>query len=226
MRSLIILSGLLISFSSFAQKRIGTDINTHLINVNFTVHYQEVIRGPLLYSVGLFFGDYGNGFNYNSSAAVENNLNLGIAYPTIPQTFADTSGLYNIKSYYTDGAGIGLSVGLGLFHEFGNFHGIRFNLKNRIGWMQTKLHTFYHKDGVDRSKRFNHKVHHPVGALTLELYHTLRLTGRTTFYWGFKSPYYYSLDKGRFNPAKDSELFHKFKLDLSIGLTRVIGSCD
>jgi hypothetical protein len=226
MRSIIIFSCFLLSLNSFGQKRIGVDLNTHLINLNCAIHFQEVIKGPFLYSAGIFFGGNGYGSNYNSNKAVENGHDIGAAYPGIPSTYTDTSGTYNLKSYSNLGRGFGVQVGLGVFKEFGRSHGIRFNINNRFGWMKSDMLVYYHMDGVERSKVTRPDIYHPVGAVSLELYHTIRISGRSTFCWGLKAPYFYTLDKGRFNPQRDSELYHKFKLDLSIGITRAIGSCD
>jgi hypothetical protein len=226
MRYSLLFLFLAFSFISFGQKRIGVDVNTHLINLNYTIHFQEVIKGPLLYSAGVFFGGYGDGFNTNSRDAASNGFNLGIAYPTLNRTFTDTTGTYDLFSYSTRGKGIGAYIGFGLFHEFGTQHGIRFNLNNRFGWMKSKLFASYFKEGQDNARIQRPNIYHFTGAVSLELYHTIRLTGRHTFYWGFKLPYYYTLDKGRYNPVKDSELFHKFKFDVSIGMTRAIGKCN
>ena len=226
MRLSIITFLLLITSCSFGQKRIGADINTHLINLNYTIHFQEVIKGPLLYSAGIFFGGYGEGSNYGSPSAITSSQNMGFAYPRLDTEVPDTNGVYELMGYRTKGKGIGIYAGIGLFHEFGNLHGIRFNLNNRFGWMSSKTRSSYYLEGAKYNKIRYDKSYHPSGAISIELYHTMRLTGRNTFYWGFKMPYYYSLDRGRYAPEVDSELFYKFKMDLAIGFTRAIGKCD
>ncbi|NRA11732.1 MAG: hypothetical protein HRT57_07245, partial [Crocinitomicaceae bacterium] len=175
MRSIIIISCLLFAINSFGQKRIGVDLNSHMMNLNCTMHYQQVIKGPFLYSAGFFFGGNGFGSNYNTNAAVENGLDIGAAYPGIPSTYIDTSGTYNLKSYSTKGSGFGVHVGLGIFQEFGRSHGVRFNINNRFGWMKSGMIVYYHMDGEERSKSTRPDIYHPVGAVTLELYHTFRI---------------------------------------------------
>lgn len=202
------------------------DVNTHLMNLNYSLHYQRVIKGPLLFNAGIFGGKFGEGNNYNDTSIVYSGHNLGIAYPMLNPNYSDTSGLYELGSTATIGYGLGVNVGIGLFKEFRNYHGIRFNLNQRFGWMLSDVRSSYYRPDKFAVHHSYNRIWHPVGAVSIELYHTVRFTGRSTFYWGFKMPYYYTLDKGRFNPKKDSEVFHKLLFDLSVGMTYAIGKCD
>lgn len=226
MRSVFLIICLSISGLSFGQKRIGIDVNTHFHNLNFTTHYQQVIKGPILFSTGIFFGDYGEGGNFNDPSVIAGGFDIGAAYPSVNMTHTDTSGVHHLKSYRADGHGFGVHFGIGIYKEFRNFHGIRFNLNNRIGWMKSDIRAIYVLPGMTRGHGESFTIRHPVGGLTLELYHTVRMSGRSTFYWGVKAPYYYTLDKGRYNPKKDSEMFYKFRMDMTIGFTRAIGKCN
>lgn len=227
MKNLLLIPIFLITNAILAQQRIGLDINSHLINLNTTVHYQQVLKGPLIFSTGIYGGSFGEGENTNSRQLALSGLDLGIAYPNMTESYTDNSGTYKIVSTYTRGLGFGAQLGLGCFVEFKNFHGIRANVNSRIGWMKSDVRGSYAFTGTDTLYRHYRQIFwHPIGSITAELYHTMRLDGRWTFYWGFKMPYSFSLDKGRFNPKKDSELFYKLQLDLSLGFTRAIGKCE
>lgn len=208
------------------QQRIGFDLNTHLTNMNFTVHYQKVIKGPLLLATGLFGGKYDDGSNMNDTALVYSGLNLGIAYPKLPKSITNAEGTFLLGSTATIGYGAGAYVGLGLFKEFKNYHGIRFNLNQRFGYMLSDVRSSYYRPMKYRFLHTYTNIWHLSGATTMELYHTYRRDGRYTFYWGFKVPYHYTLNKRVFNPQKTSEALYQFTMDLSLGLTYAIGKCD
>lgn len=214
------------SVTAFSQQRIGFDLNTHLTNFNFTAHYQKVIKGPLLLSTGVFGGKYDDGQNMNDTALVYSGLNLGIAYPQLPGSITNPEGTFILGSTATIGYGLGAYIGIGIFKEFKNFHGIRFNVNQRFGYMLSDVRSSYYRPMKFRFLHAYTNVWHLSGATVLELYHTYRFTGRSTLYWGFKLPYHYSLDKKKFNPQKTSEALYQFTYDLSFGMTYAIGKCD
>lgn len=216
---------ILLSTVVTGQQRIGADINTRLNTLNFTVHYQKVIKGPFLFSAGIGGGYYGHGENWGSKAQIKNGFGFGNAYSDLDNAFADSSS-YLLRATKTRGSGITAFVGLGVYKEFANYHGIRVNINTRFSMVNSKVRGSYRDFNTERAIFVTKNIIHPVGAVSLELYHTMRLTGRTTFYWGFKMPYYFSLDNAKFNPKVDSEVFHKLLPDLSIGFTRAIGRCD
>lgn len=217
---------ILLPLSLHAQQRIGFDVNTHLRNFNYTLHFQKVVKGPLLYSIGIFGGKYDEGSNMNDTTLVYGGFNTGIAYPQLPKSITNPEGTFLLGSTASIGHGLGVSFGVGLFKEFKSFHGIRFNLNQRFGWMRSDVRSSYYRPIKFRYLHTYQNIWHGVAATTLELYHTYRFDGRYTFYWGFKMPYHYTLDKGRFNPQKNTEVFHQFTLDLSLGMTYAIGKCD
>lgn len=219
---------ILCSFTTtlFSQQRVGFDVNTHLMNFNYSVNYQKVIKGPLLLSLGIFGGKYDEGENMNDTTLVYSGLNLGIAYPQLPKSITTAEGTFLLGSTASIGYGVGTHIGIGLFKEFKNFHGIRFNLNQRFGWMLSDVRSSYYRPMKYRYLHTYNRIWHGVVATTFEIYHTYRFNGRSTFYWGFKIPYHYTLDKGRFNPQKTTEVFYNFTMDLSIGMTYAIGKCD
>jgi hypothetical protein len=209
-----------------AQQRIGADINTHLQNFNYSLHYQKVMKGPLLFSVGFFGGKYDMGSNMNDTTLVYGGYNLGIAYPQLTKSITNPEGTFLLGSTASIGHGLGITVGIGLFKEFKSYHGIRFNLNQRIGWMRSDVRSSYYRPFTYRRLYTYQNIWHGTAATTLELYHTYHFSGRHTFYWGVKAPYHYTLDKGRFKPQKSTEVFHQFTMDLSLGMTYAIGKCD
>jgi len=59
-----------------------------------------------------------------------------------------------------------------------------------------------------------------------ELYHTIRIGGRSTFYYGVRLPYYFSLHIDNFDPQVDKDLFYGLEPELAVGVTWQIGKCD
>ncbi len=226
MRLLCTLSLLLFASSSFGQQRIGFDFNSRLTNANFTVQYHRVIKGPLLFTTGISGGYFGPAGNFSDSAQVVNGFHQN-SYPTLTNSFSRNGGNYQLRGTGTKGTGIGAFVGVGVFKEFANFHGFRLNVNHHFLWGRSHISAYYRDYNQERGNTWRTaNVWHPLGAVSIELYHTMRLNGRFTFYWGGKLPYYYSMDKARFNPKVDGELFHKFLPDISIGITRAVGKCD
>lgn len=217
----------LIPLICFGQKRLGGDLSTKGNNLNVTLTYNHVFKSNFLLSAGLFGGNYG----YSGVDLTEAQYNLGrrLATPfnTLNQPITDTSGnQYELFDYGTKGNGVGIQVGLGYFHEFTEIHGIRFNLNTRVGWMISNLSLAYYNQSIDeRISLFSQQVHLS-GAISPELSHTMRLTGKITFYYGLKFPYYFSLDRAKFNPINPKDLFYFWEPELSAGITYVIGKCD
>lgn len=219
---------ILIAFQvSYAQQRIGVDFNSRLINGNLTVQFHKVIRGPFLFTTGICGGSYGPGGSFSDSAQVVNGFHHN-SYPNFPEQFSNSDGDFMLRGIGTKGTGVGAFVGLGVFKEFAKLHGFRFNVNHYFLWARSRAHASY-RDYTDeiwgRTGR-NQNIWHPVGAVSLELYHTYRINGRYTFYWGGKLPYFYSMDKARFHPKVQGEIFYKFLPDISIGITRAVGKCD
>ncbi len=210
----------------FAQQRIGADLNTRLGNAHLTVQYHRVLKGSFLLTTGLGGGFHGYGANIGEESEVRNNFYHN-SYPAFPDEINNSDGKHQLRGTDTYGAGFTGILGIGYFKEFKNFHGFRINVNHTFSWMRSNVKAYYRDfDQVGISTSQYRNIWHPLGAVSVELYHTIRMTGRWTFYWGGKLPYYYSLDEARYNPRKDSELFYKFLPDLSFGFTRSVGSCD
>jgi len=216
----------LFSGTLVAQQRIGADLNTRLGNAHFTVQYHRVIKGSLLLTSGLGGGYHGFAQTIGNEDQVQNGF-FHNSYRSFPQEIVEDNARMQLTGTDVKGSGITGFVGIGFFKEFKNFHGFRCNVNHTFSWMRSKVRAFYKDyDLIGATTSEFQIIEHPLGAVSLELYHTIRINGRWTFYWGAKLPYYYSLDKARYDPRADSELFHKFLFDASFGFSKSIGKCD
>lgn len=226
---ILIISSILVLSNANGQKRIGFDLNTRLTDFQLTIHYQEVIKGGFIYSAGLFGGVMGSKLEtyvFHDPNDVRNGLRVHSPFPSANQTISDTSGNYNLYNYSFGGSGIGLSGGLGYFVEFGHSQGIRINVNGRIGFAKSNFTGGYVSNTNTQKLYVRKEFQHIIAGVSIELYHTIRLSGRWTFYYGIKAPYYFNIDKGHFNSRNSEDLFSGLEPDFSIGFTRVIGKCD
>lgn len=223
----IISLNLLLAFLSYGQQRIGFDFATKGTTLSATATYNKVIKQNFLLSAGMFIGNFGSGFMDLTVNQFQNGQRLVSPISDFNLHETDEVGnSYTVFDYASKGSGYGIQMGLGYFHEFKSIHGIRFNLNNRIGWMSSRFTIFYYSEELEKGVHLIKYRSHFIGAISPELSHTMRLTGRITFFYGFKFPFYYSLDKGKFNPSYSSDLFYRLEPELCIGLTYVIGKCD
>lgn len=217
---------LVLSTICSGQQRIGFDINSRLLNLNASFNYHKVFSKHFIFSGGIFFGAFGKSEDINDPQLLVNNYQIKSPFPNANIPLIDSTGTYNLLDYNTSGKGIGLQIGLGYFYEFSVIHGLRFNLYFKNAYVQSKHRGFY-KSTINGTGKFHwDKFNHFVSAFSFEMYHTIRLSGKSTFCYGFKLPYYFSLDKRHFNPTTTKDLFSGFEPELSIGLTYVIGKCD
>ncbi len=216
---------LLFPLLTSAQQRISFDANTRLNTINFTARYMKVIKKPFFLTGGICFGLYGNGTNSYDSLDVVNSRNYS-PYSKLDLTRVDTSGVYELVKYSGNTRGIGIDLGIGAYHEFSVVHGIRFNLNHRFMFV-THIVSAYYKDWTAGNILiWRIEQAHVAGAIIPELYHTIRIGGRSTFYYGIKSPYYYSMDKANYNPKTTNDILFGFEPELAFGLTYQVGNCD
>lgn len=209
-----------------SQSRIGGDLNTQLNTINFTAHYQRVIKGPFLFTTGIGAGLYGHGKNVGDENQIVNGFGFGNAFPRLPKRFSSDRPDYLLRATEVKSSGYCAFVGIGAFKEFANLHGVRMNLNHRFSIIHSKVTAYYRDFNLQETISTPATIWHAVGAVSLEFYHTMRMSGRNTFYWGFKLPYYYSMDKTRFDPKVNGEVLHQFQPELSVGFTHSIGTCD
>ncbi len=210
-----------------AQHRIGLDIGTRkLDNLIFTFHFQSVIKDKWLYSVGVFSGSNGRELIQNNPDRLYSGEPIKSPFKSVNEIRTDELSDYHILDYSSKVRSFGVQFGLGYFFEFGTSHGLRVNLNNKIGYAESSTKGYYRSIEIPKEVFAYFTHYHFISALSLEVYHTIRLTGRLTFNYGFKIPYFYSIDKRKFNPTNYKDLTYGFEPELSIGLTRVIGKCD
>lgn len=218
---------ILLPFSSLTQQRIGLDLSSRLININATINYQRVIQKQFLLSAGFSFGRYGwtqiknthsqfaAGFRYYSPFDMVNQ----------PVTNINDTVMY-LYEYDTKTKGMYFQIGLGYFHEINIVHGLRFNGHFKLGIMRSNVFAGYWDNSITNGALRSYSIRHLTTAISPELYHTIRLGGRTTLYYGMKVPYYFSLNKSKFNPQYSKDMFNSWEPEISLGLTYVIGRCD
>lgn len=224
--NLLTLSFLFICGLTFSQKRIGFDASTRLSNVNFTFHYQQVIKNNWLFGAGIFGGGNGTELITNDTLGLYDN-SIQSAYASVDQPFVDTNNVsYGILDYLSKGRSLGVQAGVGYFHEFDSKHGLRANLYGKIGYASNKVRGYYRSIENFTEKTRNNYVSHWIGGVSLELAHTVRLSGRNTFYYGVKAPFYFSLDRAKFNPQSYQDIYYGVEPEFTFGFTRVIGKCD
>lgn len=219
----------LFSFTTvlIAQKRIGIDLATKkLMNLSVTAHYQKVIKKNYLLSYGIFFGNYGKSYSDNDVNLIYNNFRIHSPFSSLNQSITDTSEIYHLLNYNITGKGLGIQSGLGYFHEISVVHGIRANLNIRLGVMKDEIMASYFNVADSTYKLSRTRRSFLTGGICPEINHTIRQTGRLTFYYGIKLPFYFSLNRQLFNPLNNDELFKGPEPEFCIGITRIIGRCD
>lgn len=190
------------------------------------LNYYHVIKGNWFLSSGLFFGVLGRIRIQNDIKLLENNFQVESPYASANNPITYKSIQYSLLDYTTSAAGIGLNIGLGYFHEFSVKHGFRGNLNYKMGMSNTLLLGTYHSLEKRDDIHVSTTIHHSFHAVSLELYHTIRLNGRMTFFYGVKAPYYFNYGNKNFTPKSTHELLNGIEADFSLGFTRVVGKCD
>jgi hypothetical protein len=211
--------------STFGQSRLEMQFSTHFTNARITGNWHQSLGQGLLFSVGVSSGSSARNWIDHSSEEIQDGLRVQSPYTAMNAPVDRNGNQYNLIDYGTKTRFVDLHGGLGYYHEFGAMHGIRANAYFILNYMSNDVSAYYYSMASDsefgETKVFNH---FNAGA-GLEVYHTIRLTGRTTFCYGFKVPYYFTLDKARFNPQNPKDSFYGFEPELSVGITYLIGNC-
>lgn len=225
-RSILLFTFLFFSFISAAQQRVGLDLSSRMDNLMITVHYQKVLKNHFLYSAGVFAGSNGRAFIPYETNADNLIQPAQTPYREANRPISDSTRTFILEDYNTTAKSFGVQLGLGYFFEFGVKHGIRTNANATFGFANTKLGGHYRSTDNSGIVYASHRQQQFIGSISLEAFHTIRLTGRTTFNYGLKVPYYFNADKARFNPTTKKDLLYGFEPQLSIGMTYVVGKCD
>jgi hypothetical protein len=217
----------LFSTETFGQNRIGFDISARQLSPNFTLNLHHVFKSKFLLSVGVFAG--GNGVKYieRDTNFLKNGGILQSPYDNVNQPYFDTTGnRYNLVAYETQGSSAGISLGLGVFHAINEKHSIRGHIFAKFSQAYSNVKSFYYSQDINTFYREYRWKYHFIGSVSLEAFHSIRISTRGAFYYGVKVPFYFSLQKSAFNPKSMNDLFFGFQPELSVGMTFAIGKCD
>lgn len=206
---------ILLPTAGFGQQRIGVELTSRFTNVNTTIYYSKVIRTNWILSGGVLLG------SFNSNPAV---LSSESPFSGMNQPFSDSIGTFSLNRYSLRNQGFGIQYGVGYFREFGTLHGIRFNLNQKWLSVQSQTKGVYVHENFAKYRTFSYS--YASGSLSAEVYHTLRLSPKWTFYYGVKLNYYFLLDKGRYNPHVKEDPLSGFEPELAFGVSRSFGKCD
>lgn len=225
-RSILFYATLFLHFVSTGQQRIGIDLSSRMDNLMLTVHYQKALKNRLLFSAGIYGG--GNGRCYINYQTDPSNLsqNVQSPYSEANLPISDSTGTYVLEEYNYVAKSMGIQLGIGYFYEFGVKHGIRANANAAFGFASSTLNGHYRSTDNTGVVSATNSSQHFTRSISLEACHTIRLTGRTTFNYGIKVPYYFSADRSRFNPTTKKDILYGFEPQISIGMTYVVGKCD
>lgn len=219
---IIFLLFLISSSVGFSQQRIGFDLNYRQTSLNATISYHKVFAKKWLISGTLNFG--GKGKYSADDRDYPNNSNFTSPWSEVNQPVEKKNVEYGLKRYNVSNRMIAAQLGIGYFHSFDVKHGIRGHIYGQFGHAFNETVGYY--VGSNERPIISHReTNHVVAALSAELYHTIHLWKKFTFYYGVKTPYYFTIDKHQFNPKRNSDNFHGFEPELTLGITYLIGDC-
>ena len=228
MKLLLSLSLFLLSFQDYAQQRIGIELYSPMLNGGgLEFNFAKVVKRRILLNTGFHFGSYNGDVVFNDTNLIHNGHQIHSAYEQANGSVIDTAGnKYHLLDYsHLNQRAIGTHIGIGTFLEFGVIHGLRINGTFRVGFSQNSLLGYYRSPETYSETVQGHRVNHWFANASLDLSHLIRLTGRTTLYWGLKLPYFFSIDS-KFKPRNPKDRIYGFEPQLALGFTRVIGKCD
>lgn len=211
---------------SFGQQRVGIDINTTGYSLNLTLSFQKVFAEHFVLNSGLIGGLISQFSQSNQPIDIDNGLTVISPIEQLNRPISMNNAVYQLMSYEIKGRGIAAEVGIGYFHEFSVKHGLKFMLNGRLGTSKTVARARYHSTGITNEKESFSHANHLYTAISPEINHTIRLNGRYTFSYGFKFPYYFQIDQGKYSTSNVKDGFYGLEPEFKIGLTFVIGKCD
>ncbi len=209
---------LILTLHGYSQQRIAFDLTFKSLGINSTVIYQNVFYKNVFFSAGLTIGNYGKSFMSSYTAGVPYG-SLESPYPALTNTIGNS----RLKGYSSKSTGAGIVLGIGAFKEFSVKHGVKFSLNNKL-FIISQDNLFHVGEGLDEIGILTKSTFY-VASISPEISHTIWLNGRTTFNYGIKVPYFYSLDKGKYHPLYRKDVFYGFEPELSIGFTYAVGKC-
>ncbi len=209
----------LLSSVSYSQQRLGFEVSSRLEDLSFTTNFMKVVDDGFIVGAGLMI--QGRYLGYGEAT----NDQLHNPFSFVPDTIRENGNTYSLKDYGShSGMAFCLQGLIGYFHEFSDFHGLRFNLSIRGGVAKTEVYAKYHSF---TDSKYNYKMYQgwtPYTAVCPEIYHTLRQSNKWTFYYGVRYPFYFNFEP--YTPHYSTDIYHDSRIEVAIGLTRSIGKCE
>lgn len=207
---------------AYAQQRLSIDATYRKTTVNTTLGIHKVINNNWLISLGLTYGGKGRySFHHLDYSHPQQAFSSSYRDLRVPQE----SSSFELKRYDVNKKVAAMQLGIGYFYNLDVKHGFRghFNLISGIANNEISAY-FVSVQDQEITKTYS-TINHWFLATNAEVYHTIRVWRKITFFYGFKIPYYFSVDKANFHPNRSEEGMYQFEPELGLGLTFQIGDC-
>lgn len=204
-----------------AQSRIAVDFNSNLINGFFSAHYCPVFKQHYYAKSGFTFGRFGRGEGFQKVSQVQAGNPLISYYTAMNEPIFPQRALHEFSSRIR---GVALDIGVGRFFELGPIHTIRIDLQSKVYGINEEVAAIYASVNPGDSSAMITGFSFKRFCLSVgpELFHAIRLSGRFTFFYGLKFPYYLPLKTKGYRPIGQKNATVGLQPNLSIGLSYVI----
>jgi hypothetical protein len=219
---LIFLLFITIPSIGFSQQRLGLDVSYRQIGLNATLSYHKVFAENWLLSGTLSYGQKGR---YIADYRDFDNKKLDFHSPweAVNKPILSEGSEYHLKRYSVKNKALSVQIGLGYFYNFGVKHGLRGHLFIQYGQAFNQKNGTYEAIDQTYNKYELTKTNHSIAAISPEIYHTIQIWRKFTFYYGLKAPYYFAIDKSQYDPKRNVESFYGFEPEFTLGITFLIG---
>lgn len=195
-----------------AQWRWSNELSSQFESLSFSTHVQKAFANRYLLGIGV--GNIGKerGADYN-----DNNTHSSFSF--VPDTWNyEGSTLYHAgENTRIRGAQLQLMTGY-YWESSKKKHGLRFNANFKIGWLFSSNTVFYKQHDTIVAIHFNQNIRFMRGIVSLDVLHTIRLTEKTTFYYGLKNGLF--LPNSAYRPTEKQEAFRFYVPELCLGISR------
>jgi len=211
-----------VSFAFAAQgQRVALDFSSALDNMYTSVLYCHIIKPTWYVKAGLSKGNYGRGNFVKNRAEAQAGNPMVSAYASVNDGLP---GLH-LQGYDTRVKGVALEFGIGKFIEIGPVHTVRFDLQLKGYRITEEFWAAYvapAPDTLTRGKTFEFKRN--CLSIGPEIFHAIRISGRLTFYYGLKMPFYLPIRSEGYHPrgtkSQSIGVHPNLCLGMSCALTR------
>lgn len=220
---IITLAFLVLVNISFAQQRLSLDVSYRKMTVNSTVGYHKVFSNNWLISGAITYGGKGR-YSIDYRDYPSTSATVTVPYSDVNQSLSLDGESYQMKRYDVKPIAVTAQIGLGYFYNFDVKHGVRSHINAVYGIANNQITAYYTSD-QDMLINQRNQVVNFISAVSTELYHTIHLWKKSTFFYGLKVPYYFPIDKKRFNPVRIEEGTYGLEPEITLGITLLIGKC-